>query len=48
MYRGYEKSRRRRREKLIRQCTVALAISGVLFAAVALCACIYLQNPTVL
>ncbi len=43
-----ENSRRRQREKLIRRCTVALILSGVLFAAVGVCAYIYLQNPTLL
>ncbi len=48
MYRNQERSRRRQREKLIKWCSAALVISGVLFAAVAMCACIYLQNPTLL
>lgn len=43
-----EKSRRRQREKLIRRCTVALILSGVLFAAVGVCAYFYLQNPTLM
>ncbi len=48
MQQNFEKSRRKQREKLIKGCTIALIISGILFAAVAACACIYLQNPTVI
>ncbi len=48
MYQNFEKTRRRQREKLIKGCTIALIISGILFAAVAACACIYLQSSTVI
>lgn len=48
MYRNFERNRRKQREKLIRRCTVALIAFGVLFAAVAVYACICLQNPTLI
>lgn len=46
MYREFDKARRRQRDKLIRRCTAALIAFGVLFTAVAVYACICLQNPT--
>ncbi len=48
MYREFEKTRRRQRDRLIRRCTVALIAFGVLFTAVGIYACICLQNPTVI
>ncbi len=48
MYRDFEKSRRRQRDKLVRRCTSALIAFGVLFVIVAVYACISLQNSTLI
>lgn len=44
----FQSNRRTQREKLVRRCTVALVISGILFIAVAVGACLYLQGPSLI
>ena len=44
----FQSNRRSQREKLVRRCTVALVISGILFIAVAVGACLYLQGPSLI
>lgn len=44
----FQSKRRSQREKLVRRCTVALVISGILFIAVAVGACLYLQGPSLI